>query len=183
MSDSNPNITPQSRMDQILEAFPGAQRALFRRYHIGGCSSCAFHAEETLAALCERNNQLNPAEVLNHLQSAHAEDERMMIEPADLQAMISVDPSLKLLDIRTLEEWEAVHIEGAVRMSQEAMQDILGHWPREGLVVVYDHLGKQCLDAAAYFQGQGFQNVRCLRGGIDAWSRQVDSRLPRYQLA
>jgi hypothetical protein len=27
-------------MREVLEVFPGAQRALFRRYHIGGCSSC-----------------------------------------------------------------------------------------------------------------------------------------------
>ena len=30
-------------MSAVLEHFPGAQRALFRRYHIGGCSSCGSH--------------------------------------------------------------------------------------------------------------------------------------------
>ncbi len=29
----------ESPMREVLAAFPGAQRALFRRYHIGGCSS------------------------------------------------------------------------------------------------------------------------------------------------
>jgi rhodanese-related sulfurtransferase len=38
------------------------------------------------------------------------------------------------------------------------------------------------LDAAAYFTGQGFSNVRCLRGGIDAWSREIDAKIPRYRL-
>ena len=38
------SITPQSSMGEVLEEFPGAQRALFRRYHIGGCSSCGFEA-------------------------------------------------------------------------------------------------------------------------------------------
>ncbi|MGA9776793.1 MAG: hypothetical protein WBS33_00820 [Verrucomicrobiia bacterium] len=33
-------INSQSSMREVLEVFPGAQRALFRRYHIGGCSSC-----------------------------------------------------------------------------------------------------------------------------------------------
>jgi hypothetical protein len=33
------NINAQSPMREVLENFPGAQRALFRRYHIGGCSS------------------------------------------------------------------------------------------------------------------------------------------------
>ena len=36
-------------MAELLEAYPGAQRALFRNYHIGGCSSCGFRPDETLA--------------------------------------------------------------------------------------------------------------------------------------
>ena len=47
-------IGPQSTMADVLAAWPGAQRALFRRYHIGGCSSCAFRPDETLAQVCER---------------------------------------------------------------------------------------------------------------------------------
>ncbi|HIG82060.1 MAG TPA: rhodanese-like domain-containing protein, partial [Verrucomicrobiales bacterium] len=27
-------------MEEVLTVFPGARRALFRKYHIGGCSSC-----------------------------------------------------------------------------------------------------------------------------------------------
>jgi rhodanese-related sulfurtransferase len=69
-----------------------------------------------------------------------------------------------------------------VLLSQPVMQDILGHWPREELMVIYDHRGRQSLDAAAYFMGQGFRNVRCLRGGIDAWSREADTHIPRYRL-
>jgi rhodanese-related sulfurtransferase len=49
-------------------------------------------------------------------------------------------------------------------------------------MVLYDHRGRQSLDAAAYFLGQGFQKVRCLRGGIDAWSREADAKIPRYRL-
>ena len=38
------------------------------------------------------------------------------------------------------------------------------------------------MDAAAYFAGHGFENVRALQGGIDAWSQEVDPNLPRYEL-
>ncbi len=57
-------------MREVLEAYPGAQQALFKRYHIGGCSSCAFHPDETLAQLCERNGNLNLEEVIDHLKSS-----------------------------------------------------------------------------------------------------------------
>jgi rhodanese-related sulfurtransferase len=62
------------------------------------------------------------------------------------------------------------------------MQEMLSQLPPEDLLVIYDHQGARSLDAAAYFQGQGFENVKSLRGGIDAWSREVDASLPRYHL-
>ena len=46
-----------------------------------------------------------------------------------------------------------------------------------------DHTGKLGLDAAAYFLGHGFEHVRCLRGGIDAWAQEVDANIRRYALA
>jgi len=87
-----------------------------------------------------------------------------------------------LVDIRTSEEWNAVHLEGSVHMSQSSMQTILSKWSRETLLIIVDHTGKTSLDAATYFQGQGFKQVRCMEGGIDAWSRQVDRSIPRYRL-
>jgi rhodanese-related sulfurtransferase len=173
-------IDGQSTMTRVLEVFPGAQRALFRRYHIGGCASCAFEPGETLAGLCARNN-LDTAEVLRHIQSSHEQDEELQISPAQLAALRQ-SGSVRLVDIRSREEFEAASIQGALLLSQPVMQEILANWPREELMVVYDHRGRQSLDAAAYFMGQGFRNVRCLRGGIDAWSREADGQVPRYRL-
>src|SRR5438128_92276 len=73
------NITPQSPMSAVLENFPGAQRALFRRYHIGGCSNCGFSPDETLAQVCARNGNLDVAEVLAHIQSSHEQDAKVLI--------------------------------------------------------------------------------------------------------
>jgi rhodanese-related sulfurtransferase len=176
-------ISPQSLMSEVLAAWPGAQRALFKKYHIGGCSSCAFRPDETLAQVCARNNDLNPAEVLESLKSSHEEDAEILIEPAELAALLQRDSSVKLLDVRSREEFDAVHIEGSILMSQPTVQEIMGRWPRDTRFVIIDHEGKMGLDAAAYFSGHGFEHVHCLRGGIDAWSCEVDSSLRRYRLA
>ena len=168
-------------MRDVLKAYPWAQRALFRKYHVGGCHSCAFQPDETLSALCQRNN-LDPAEVLRYIRKSHAEDQQMQISSAETAARIQQGETIRLLDIRTQEEWDAVRLPGAIRMSQNTMQTILAKWPRKGLIIIYDHLGKTSLDAAAYFQGQGFSNVRCLAGGIDAWSQEVDNNIRRYRL-
>jgi rhodanese-related sulfurtransferase len=176
------SIGPETTMQTVLEVFPGAQRALFRRYHIGGCSSCGFQPTESLEQLCRRNNNLNVTEVIEHIRTSHEQDAKMLLSPADLARVREQNPSLRLLDVRTREEFEAVHLPGAVLMSQDTMQEILARWPRAELFVIYDHQGKQGLDAAAYFLGHGFENVRCLRGGIDAWAQEIDPKMPRYRL-
>jgi rhodanese-related sulfurtransferase len=175
-------IGPQSPMREVLEAYPGAQRALFRRYHIGGCASCGFQPTETLEQVCLRNNSLNVTEVLDHIRTSHEQDAKLFITPKDLQALRERQPGVKLLDVRSREEYEAVQIKDSLLLSQPVMQEIMSKWPRSQTLVIIDHQGKTGLDAAAYFLGHGFENVRCLRGGIDAWSQEIDPQLPRYRL-
>lgn len=175
-------IGPDSPMRDVLEAFPGAQRALFRRYHIGGCSSCGFAPDERLAQVCARNGNLNVAEVLAHIQSSHEQDAKILISPQELAALLQSDKSVKLIDVRSREEFEAVHIKSSVLLSQEVMRELMASGSNTNPIVVVDHQGKNGLDAAAYFMGHGLQNVRCLRGGIDAWAQEVDPKMRRYKL-
>jgi rhodanese-related sulfurtransferase len=67
-------------------------------------------------------------------------------------------------------------------MSQPVTQEIMAEGTNARPLVIIDHQGKQSLDAAAYFMGHGLQNVRCLRGGIDAWAQGVDAKMRRYKL-
>ena len=175
-------INPQSPMSAVLEKFPGAQRALFRRYHIGGCSSCGFQPTETLTEVCARNGSLDVAEVLAHIQSSHEQDAKVLISPKDLAGLLQTDKSVKLLDVRSREEFEAVNIKGSVLLSQDVMREIMASGSDKHPIVVIDHQGKNGLDATAYFVGHGLQCVRCLHGGIDAWAQEVDITMRRYKL-
>jgi rhodanese-related sulfurtransferase len=175
-------IHARATMGEVLEAYPGAQRALFRRYHIGGCSSCAFRADETLEQVCQRSGGLNVEEVLEHIRSSHEQDAKIFIAPKELSDWLKEEQSVRLVDVRSREEFEAVHIEGSVLLSQDVMRQVMADGSNTRPLVIIDHQGKQGLDAAAYFMGHGLQNVRCLRGGIDAWSREVDSKVRRYTL-
>ena len=175
-------IGSQSSMREVLEVYPGAQRALFRRYHIGGCSSCGFAPDETLAQVCARNGSLDVAEVLAHVQSSHEQDAKVLISPAELAGLLQRDKSVKLVDVRSREEFEAVNIAGSVLLSQDVMRELMASGSNTNPIVVIDHAGKNGLDAAAYFMGHGLQNVRCLRGGIDAWAQEVEPKMRRYKL-
>lgn len=183
MSVSSPaktDLHPGTRMGDLVAAFPGARRALFARYHIGGCQSCAYRDDETIADVCERNEDLPVDEVIAHIEASHEEDRQILIDPAELQALLKSGSPPALIDLRTREEHEAVALEGSTLFSNELTHEIFGHWPKDRSIVVYDHTGDRCLDAAAYLIGHGYRATRALRGGIDAWSREIDPGLPRY---
>ena len=172
----DPNVT----MRELLAHFPGAQRALFRQYHIGGCSSCGFQPGETLAEVCARNGSLPVEEVAAHLVASHESDLQQQLAPTEAAALVQSGQA-KLVDIRTREEFDAVQIAGSTFFTQELMHT-LGGWDRDTLIVFVDHTGTRSMDACAYFAGHGLENVRALSGGIDAWSLDVDPSLPRYEL-
>src|SRR3974390_3023988 len=92
-------INPNSPMREVLREYPGAQRALFRRYHIGGCSSCAFQPDENLEQVCRRNGNLNVEEVLSWIQASHEQDEKVLLSAKELESLLKQDPSVRLLDV------------------------------------------------------------------------------------
>ena len=95
-------------------------------------------------------------------------------EARELAELRKQDTTLRLVDVRSRAEFEAVHIEGSILLSQPVMQQIMAEGTNMRPLVVVDHQGKNGLDAAAYFMGHGLQNVRCLRGGIDAFLSFVE---------
>ena len=64
---------------------PGARRALFAKYHIGGCQSCGFDDSETIGEVCKRNEDLPVDDVLKHLSSSAEHDQKIQINPSDLK--------------------------------------------------------------------------------------------------
>jgi rhodanese-related sulfurtransferase len=170
-------LTADSPMGLILETLPGAKRAIFARYHLGGCQSCAFSNEETLAQLCARS-EIPVDEALEHLVASHVHDSAMLMEPVVAKEEIS---KLRLIDLRTREEHEAVAIPGSEFFTQELQQQLFAgdHQTR---ILLYDHSGKNVLDQVAWFRGHGLNETYGLRGGIDAWSLEIDKSIPRYRV-
>jgi rhodanese-related sulfurtransferase len=177
-----PPINGDTTMAELLRFYPGAQRALFARYHVGGCQSCGFQPTETLAQVCARNGDIPVQEAIAHIQQSHEADSSLQISPADLATLREANPDVKLLDARSREEHEAVALPGSRLMTQDLVQEIFQSWSKSDPIIIYDHHGDRSLDAAAYFIGHGFSETKCLAGGIDAWSVEVDPSLPRYKV-
>ena len=174
------NITKDSTMQEVLKAFPGAQRALFSRYHIGGCSHCGFDPTETLEQVSRRNNILDVQEVISYIRQSREREQQFQIMPDELAGALQGGQAIQLLDVRTPEEYEFAHLEGARLVTEELAQEILKQWPKDTPIVVHCHLGVRSQSAVSFLSDEGFTNVRSLAGGIDAWSCQVDPTVPRY---
>jgi len=174
------DISPQSSMQKILEVYPGAQQALFARYHIGGCSSCGFQPTDTLEEVLKSHQVGGVQEVIEYIKRSQAEENTLQIPPQELARLLQ-DRKVTLLDLRSEGEHRMVHLDGDQRATQELAQEIVQKWPKDTPLVFYCHFGKDSLEAVRHLMKQGFTNVKCLRGGIDGWSREIDPLLPRYQ--
>ena len=175
-------ITKHSTMQEILDVYPSAQRALFRRYHIGGCNSCGYEPEDSLEKVANSHNINDIDEVIAFIEQAEQVDRNIQISPGDVAAALQSSVPLRLIDVRTSKEWELARIQGA-RLNTEDLAQEMMHWPKDTLIVFYCHFGQRSLDAASYFAGHGFSNVQTITGGIDAWSLSVDSSVPRYEVS
>src|ERR1044072_5888281 len=103
--NSTATIDPNITMKELLVQFPGAQRALFRKYHIGGCAGCGVSPAGTLAGGCARNENLNVDEVSEHIAASDEAERAMQIEPRELADRIAAGEPVYLLDVRTREEF------------------------------------------------------------------------------
>ncbi len=182
VEEKTSTLSGETTMSELLQIYPGAQRALFARYHIGGCRSCGFQPNETLAEVCERNENLLVSEVIAHIHDSHDADSKIQISPQELATLLAKNSELKLIDVRSREEHEAVAIPGSRLMTQDLTQELFNTSSKTEPIIIYDHQGDRALDAAAYFIGHGFAETKCLAGGIDAYSLQVDQSLPRYRV-
>ena len=167
---SSPEIGPHTTMAEILDAYPSAKVGLFQRYHIGGCASCGYQPGDTLGQVCETHNIVEPLDaVIACIRESEAVEATLHIQPAEVAAALGRGENLRLLDVRSPEEWETGHIEGAQLVTVELTFEILDSWPKDTPLVVYSNHGNRSLDRASYFRAYGLANPRSMDGGLEAW--------------
>jgi rhodanese-related sulfurtransferase len=102
------------------------------------------------------------------------------ISAAEAAALLR-ENGARLIDVRELWEYETTHVEGSVLipMSEIPARAARELRPEERLAVLCHH-GVRSMNVTAWLRRQGFTQAQSVRGGIDAWSAEVDPSLPRY---
>jgi len=85
-----------------------------------------------------------------------------------------------VIDVREPHEYELAHIEGAQLKPLGQIATWASDFDKEAEIVLQCHSGGRSMQAAQFLQRLGFKNVANLKGGIDAWSVQIDPTVPRY---
>ena len=89
-------------------------------------------------------------------------------------------PQVTLLDVREHDELELAAIDGVLHIPMREVPARLAELDQSAPVVVMCHSCGRSLRVAEYLSSNGFQQVFNLRGGIDAWSTEIDPQVPRY---
>lgn len=102
------------------------------------------------------------------------------ISATELAARIARGDVLIVLDVREQWEYETVHLEGSVLLPLSELTHGSTSLDKNAEYVALCHHGMRSEMAASWLRNQGFARVINLVGGIDAYSVDVDTSLPRY---
>jgi rhodanese-related sulfurtransferase len=96
-------------------------------------------------------------------------------------AALAKQNKTRIIDVREPWEHETARVEGSLLMPMgevpaRAHQELD---PEEHLVVLCHH-GVRSMNVTVWLRNQGFEQAQSIRGGIDAWSAEVDPAIPRY---
>ncbi|MBI4429755.1 MAG: MBL fold metallo-hydrolase [Ignavibacteriales bacterium] len=84
-----------------------------------------------------------------------------------------------LLDVREAVEFQIANLGGHLIPLRQLRQRMKELDPNQE-IVIHCHTGNRSRRAVEFLYENGFRNVKNLIGGIEAWSRKIDSKVPRY---
>jgi len=87
---------------------------------------------------------------------------------------------IKVLDIREPDEYEIAHIDGVPLLPMSQLRQRFTELDPNQQYYLHCKVGERSLVAVAFLKQQGFKYLKSVKGGINAWSEEIDSNVPRY---
>jgi rhodanese-related sulfurtransferase len=99
---------------------------------------------------------------------------------AELKRLMDAGTTLCLLDVR--EDWEVAiaRLPGSLHIPLNEIPRRLKELDAAAAIIVLCKAGGRSQMVADYLMSQGVSQVSNLRGGIDAWARDIDPTMPAY---
>lgn len=102
------------------------------------------------------------------------------ITPRELATRLQQGNHIKIIDVREPHEWEISHIEGATLIPLGQLAARMNELDSAEEIVLQCKTGSRSMRALELLRTAGFRKLKNLKGGINAWAREIDSSLPIY---
>lgn len=102
------------------------------------------------------------------------------ITPQEVKQRQERNEELTILDVRELWERQTTSIAGSQHVPMADIPSRVQELDPEQHIIVYCHHGVRSLSVTDWLRKQGFEKVQSMSGGIDQWSLEIDSKIPRY---
>ena len=102
------------------------------------------------------------------------------INAVDANKLRRQNADVILLDVREDSELEICKIEGASHIPMNKLLEQSDSLPKDRPIIVFCHHGMRSMHVVRYLESIGFDKVTSMRGGIHAWSNEVDPRIHKY---
>ena len=99
----------------------------------------------------------------------------------ELKALMDAGQTPFILDVREEQEYAIAHLDGTLiplRQLPDRIGELEDH--KDALIVVHCRSGPRSTQAVQYLRSLGFEHATNLRGGVLAWSREIDPSMPTY---
>lgn len=98
----------------------------------------------------------------------------------ELDSVLRSPKPIFVLDVRQAWEVEIAPLKGALNICLEDLPSQLDQLPPQSdPFVVICHHGVRSLKVALWLRQQGYRAIN-LKGGINAWSEEIDPTVPKY---
>jgi len=104
--------------------------------------------------------------------------EKNVLEISEILNDVSITPII--LDVREKWEYDICHIENSVHIPMGQITEKKDDLNHNDMTIVVCHHGVRSRMVAKYLDANGFTNIINLRGGVDAWSNEVDPSMTKY---
>lgn len=103
------------------------------------------------------------------------------ISATDLKRRLDAGEDIQLIDVRQPEEWAFAKIEGSKLIPLGEIMSRMGEIDENRETVLHCKVGMRSARAVEALQRAGFKgDLKNLKGGITAWSNDVDPKVPKY---
>ena len=103
------------------------------------------------------------------------------ISATELKRKLDAGEDIQLIDVRQPEEWAFAKIEGAKLIPLGELMNRRDEIDESRETVIHCKSGMRSARAVQVLQQAGYKgDIKNLKGGITAWSNEVDPKVPKY---